>query len=59
MDLGDVRIAVDVFVGMMAVEVVVKPIAIVVGRALLRKADRWVNFIPDWLYSNDERPTDE
>ena len=53
------RIAVDVFVGMMAVEVVVKPIAIVVGRALLRKADQWVGFIPDWLHSNDGPPTNE
>jgi hypothetical protein len=37
------------FLGVMIAEVVVKPIAIRVGRYLLRKADDRIKIIPDWL----------
>lgn len=37
------------FLGVMVAEVVVKPIAIRIGRYLLRKLDDRIVVIPDWL----------
>jgi hypothetical protein len=42
--------AIGTFVALMAVEVLVKPIAIKVGRFLVRKADQSFPAIPDWLH---------
>ena len=42
--------AIGTFVALMAVEVLVKPIAIRVGRFLVRKADQRFTWIPDWLH---------
>jgi hypothetical protein len=50
MDQFDLRIMVDTFVVLMATEVLAKPIAIRIGRAVLRWADRHVEWVPDWLY---------
>ena len=41
--------AVGGFVGIMVVETVVKPIAIVIGKFLLKKIDDKVKWLPDFL----------
>jgi len=46
----DLRIMADTFMVLMATEVLAKPIAIRVGRAALRWADRRLQWVPDWLY---------
>lgn len=51
--MSDIAIAVDAFVGVMVAEVVVKPIAVRLGRLLLKKADGILPAIPDWLHSGD------
>ena len=48
----DLRIALDAFLVLVAVEAVVKPIALRVGRLALKVADRYVGVVPDWLYLN-------
>jgi len=52
--MTDIRIAIDVFITMMFVEVIIKPTAIILGKWLLRKADKRVKWIPDWLYSSTD-----
>lgn len=54
MSPSDLHVLVSSFVGVMIAEVIVKPVAIRVGRHLLRKADDKVGFIPDWLSGTDE-----
>lgn len=49
--MTDLRFAVDAFVAIMVSEVVVKPIAIRVGRHLLAKADTRWQWIPNWLHT--------
>lgn len=53
--MTDVRFAIDAFVAIMVSEVVVKPIAIRVGRYILSQADTRWQWIPNWLHtpSND------
>lgn len=48
--LSDLQIAVDAFVGVMFAEVIVKPIAVRTGRAIVKRLDLWVDFIPDFLW---------
>jgi len=48
--MDNIQIGLDVFITMMIVEVIVKPVAIRIGKYLLAKADNKVKWIPDWLY---------
>ena len=50
MGAEDLRITVDVFVGVMFWKVIGEPIAILVGKWILRKVDGVIGLIPDWLY---------
>jgi hypothetical protein len=54
--MTDLRIAVDVFLTLAFTEVIAKPVAIRVGRAVLQWADNHVGWVPNWLYkgSNPE-----
>ena len=47
--------AAGAFIALMVAEVLVKPVAIWVGKQLLRKADERVRVIPDWLYDEEEK----
>jgi hypothetical protein len=49
MQLSDFHTAVASFAGVMVAEVVVKPVAIRVGRWLLQSIDDRITIIPDWL----------
>ena len=49
MTVSDIHTFFFSFLGVMVAEVVVKPIAIRVGRYLLRKLDDRIVVIPDWL----------
>jgi hypothetical protein len=49
MELSDFHTAAASFTGVMIAEVVVKPIAIRVGRWLIRSIDDRITIIPDWL----------
>lgn len=49
--MTDLRFTVDAFIAIMISEVVVKPIAIRVGRYLLAKADTRWQWIPNWLHT--------
>lgn len=51
--MTDLHVAFDAFVGVMFAEVVVKPIAVRVGREILRRADLHIKFIPNWLWNNE------
>lgn len=51
--MTDLRIALDVFVTLAVTEVIAKPIATRLGRALLRWLDNRLNWIPNWLHTND------
>lgn len=50
--MSDLRIALDAFYALMAMEVLVKPIAVRVGRLILEKLDKKVEVIPDFLYQS-------
>lgn len=47
----DLEISLSAFLGVMVAEALVKPIALHLGRWLLRKLDRYVGVIPDWLHN--------
>jgi hypothetical protein len=53
MDKFDLRVMGDMFVTLMFVEVIIKPIAIKIGRTKLKWLDDIIKVIPDWLYSNN------
>lgn len=46
----DLRITADAFLAIVAMEAIVKPVAIRAGRLALALADRYVGVIPNWLY---------
>lgn len=50
MNSSDLRIIADTFLAIVAMEAIVKPIAIRTGQLALALADRYVGVIPDWLY---------
>jgi len=50
--MNDLRIALDAFMALMVMEVVVKPIAVRVGRWLLSRVDHQIDVIPDFLYQS-------
>jgi hypothetical protein len=51
---NDIRIMVDAFVAIMATEVVVKPIAIRLGRGVLSWVDSHIGWLPNWLHGGDQ-----
>lgn len=53
-EMTDLRIALDVFVTLAVTEVIAKPIAIRIGKALLKWLDNHLNWIPNWLHTNDD-----
>lgn len=58
--VSDVHTALASFSGVMLAEVVVKPIAIRVGRLLVRQLDGVVgDLLPDWLWDTSERASDK
>lgn len=50
--MNDLRLMIDVFLTLMLVEGVVKPVAIRASRWIMQQADTRVRWIPDWLYKN-------
>lgn len=46
----DLRIALDVFITLVFMETVAKPVAVRLGRFILFRVDRIIKIIPDWLY---------
>lgn len=57
---SDIHTAIASFAGVMFAEVVVKPIAIRVGRYLLRQLDTLLaDRVPDWLWLDSKRSGDE
>lgn len=53
---SDLHTLLAAFVGVMIAEVIVKPVAIRSGRAILRYLDEHVSWIPDWLHSESKGP---
>jgi hypothetical protein len=50
----DIHTAVSAFAGVMFAEVIVKPVAIRVGRKTLRVIDSRIgDVLPDWLWKHD------
>lgn len=47
----DLRIAVDALVVLVVTESVLKPVAIYMGKGILRWLDRRYGIIPDWLHT--------
>jgi hypothetical protein len=57
---SDIHTALASFAGVMFAEVVVKPVAIRVGRYLLRRLDGLLSDrVPDWLWLDSKRSGDE
>jgi hypothetical protein len=57
---SDVHTVLASFAGVMLAEVVVKPIAIRIGRTLLRQLDGAVgDLLPNWLWDTSERASDK
>lgn len=54
MNISDLHTLIFAFFGVMLAEVVVKPIAIRIGRYALKKLDDRVLIIPDWLSRQDK-----
>jgi hypothetical protein len=52
--MNDLRIGLDAFAAIMVTEVVVKPVAVRIGRHLLAQADHRWRWIPDWLHRSDQ-----
>ena len=52
--MTDLRIALDVFLTLAFTEVIAKPVAIRIGRSMLRWADSHVGWVPNWLYKGPE-----
>lgn len=50
--MNDLRVALDTFMALMVMEVVVKPIAVRVGRWFLSRVDKRIDVIPDFLYQS-------
>lgn len=46
---SDLHTAASAFVGVMIAEALVKPIALRIGRYVIRKLDDKITIIPDWL----------
>ena len=58
--MSDAHTALASFAGVMLAEVVVKPIAIRIGRLLVRQLDRGVgDLLPNWLWDISERASDK
>lgn len=58
--VSDFHTALASFAGVMLAEVVVKPIAIRVGRLLVRQLDEVVgDLLPNWLWDTSERASDK
>ena len=58
--VSDVHTALASFAGVMLAEVVVKPIAIRIGRLLVRQLDGAVGgLLPNWLWDTSERTGDK
>jgi len=58
--VSDVHTVLASFAGVMLAEVVVKPIAIRIGRTLLRQLDGAVgDLLPNWLWDTSERASDK
>ena len=51
---SDLEIGLSAFVGVMVAEVIIKPIAVRLGQAIVRKVDSRVGWIPDWLHNQSE-----
>lgn len=49
MDLTDIHALAYAFIGIMIAEVVVKPIAVRLGRYLIKRLDDRILIIPNWL----------
>jgi hypothetical protein len=59
-EISDFHTALASFAGVMLAEVVVKPIAIRVGRLMVRRLDGAVGgLLPDWLWDTSERAGDK
>jgi uncharacterized protein involved in cysteine biosynthesis len=52
MSFQDVRIVVDLMIGMMITEVLLKPVAIKYGKQFLGWVDQLIQVIPDWLHQD-------
>ena len=48
------HIVLDTIIGISLMEVFVKPLTIRITKAILKKADKYVELIPDWLYTNSD-----
>ena len=48
----DFHLVVSTIVAISLMEVIVKPITIRLTKIILRRADKYIRFIPDWLYTN-------
>jgi hypothetical protein len=60
LDPSDIHTAISSFAGVMFAEVVVKPIAIRIGRYLIRRLDELSgDRIPNWLWVNPKHPCDK
>ena len=46
----DIEIDISSFVGVMIAEALVKPVALRIGRYILKAMDERVKFLPNWLY---------
>lgn len=46
----DIRIAMDVFVSMMFIEGLIKPVAIRVAKLIMYRIDKKIDVVPDWLH---------
>lgn len=52
--MSDLRNILDTLAALALVEVLVKPITIRIGRALLRQVDGRIQWIPNWLYNQEK-----
>ena len=46
------HIILDTIIGISLMEVFVKPLTIRLTKIVLKRADKYVELIPDWLYTN-------
>lgn len=51
---NDIEIALSSFIGVMVAEALVKPVALRIGRYVLRVMDQRVKFLPNWLYDSNK-----
>jgi len=48
------HIILDTIIGISLMEVIVKPATIRLTKIILKRADKYVRFIPDWLHTNSD-----